>query len=197
MKTEVRGLSRKDLNLWTNDCRNLKIPKLEMTEDNIPWLSSDSYEKGLELSTNLIYRIPEEYRYLINPARNPCSEIFISTPGKTFWVQETYEREKESSYIPFEGVVMDKDWPTDGNIFETLTGESKKMSKFEMKTFINGNDAKHLSDEDLVDCIVKSEAELKALKKINTNSVNIADKIEVLECYLESVADYLDNRGEY
>ena len=197
MKTEVKGLNRADLNLWTNDCRNLKIPELELqdTSNLSKWLTSSSYNNNLDLSINLTYRIPERYRYLIG---NPCSEIFISTPGKTF--DSTWNTPSE--YVSVTGSEVQRDklervyhmrtgWP--GNDFKT--GESKKMSKFEMKTYINGTDAKHMGDGDLINCIVDAEAEVKALKKINTISDKVADKIEVLEEYLESVADYLDNRG--
>jgi hypothetical protein len=65
---------------------------------------------------------------------------------------------------------------------------------FETRNYVNGTDARNLSDEQLIDAIKKLEAEIAALATVKSKSKAIAKKGAELEAMLASTVELLDSR---
>lgn len=71
---------------------------------------------------------------------------------------------------------------------------SNNAPKFETKHFVNGTDAKHLSDADLITAIKDIEKEIAQLQEVKTASKKISAKITELDAAREAIAALLDQR---
>jgi len=74
----------------------------------------------------------------------------------------------------------------------TNTFESKIM--FEVKTFINEQDASKLSDAEIFVLMAKAEKNLESFKNLKTSSKKKDAAIAQIEADLAKMAEYLDNR---
>lgn len=70
--------------------------------------------------------------------------------------------------------------------------ESKIM--FEVKTFINEQDASKLSDTEIFVLMAKAEKNLESFKNLKTSSKKKDAAIAQIEADLAKMAEYLDNR---
>lgn len=71
---------------------------------------------------------------------------------------------------------------------------SNNAPKFETKHFVNGADAKHLSDAELITAIKDIEKEIAQLQEVKTASKKISAKITELDAAREAIAALLDQR---
>lgn len=71
---------------------------------------------------------------------------------------------------------------------------SNNAPKFETKHFVNGTDAKHLSDAELITAIKDIEKEIAQLQEVKTASKKISAKITELDAAREAIAALLDQR---
>lgn len=73
------------------------------------------------------------------------------------------------------------------------TTMSQKIT-IETRTFLNGSDAKHYSDADLIGRIEQAEAEITRLENVKTKSQKITDRIKELTAGAAQLAELLDAR---
>lgn len=71
---------------------------------------------------------------------------------------------------------------------------SNNAPKFETKHFVNGTDAKHLSDAELITAIKDIEKEIAQLQEVKTVSKKISAKITELDAARVAIAELLDQR---
>lgn len=64
----------------------------------------------------------------------------------------------------------------------------------ENKTFVKGEDAAKMSDEDIFTAIAEVEAEVKKLSEVKTQSKKLQDRIAKLQEQATALATYVDNR---